>query len=463
MIHSRPTNHQTPTCCGARQALSLLEILLAVVVMVMAIIPISGLLSTANRQIHQTGDYSLGILLADRTAEELRLANWENPHLGDHLKMDPDYGRAIPVTDGKSRFYRTIEDSQEPHGLLQPGKDQTVDKTLQPLFHFVNDYTVTFATVQRTLPETGVVVDLSLDTAWKDGGQVRRGIDLPVTLGRLSPNDTIPPGLVDRQGADEAIGTLFYPDRPGSPLNQIVAATGANLRTVRWLGDLVIIAQSLQASEPDHRSGVADLSRLLTEAVTPYNKAQVQIAVARAYERRAATYLQAMAYLAPGLSAVEANFKLEDLGDPPPPYAAWGMAPYTLPTIIQQFDYQLAMAESEALRAFASPVGDALPLRVRMKIFKKAIDLHRLRVLSTGPRDVALLKEMLTQFRDFHQGRNQNLAEFADHELTLADTPQSMEAFYPHPVWLSAYTTTKTLNPRLGQRIQEAFRQWQGR
>src|SRR5207249_3063598 len=65
------------------RAFSVLEVLIAFLILGLAVLPVLGLFSSTGMEARQTSDYALGIVITEKVAEEMRLAAWEDTHWCD--------------------------------------------------------------------------------------------------------------------------------------------------------------------------------------------------------------------------------------------------------------------------------------------------------------------------------------------------------------------------------------------
>jgi hypothetical protein len=259
--------------------------------------------------------------------------------------------------------------------------------------------------------------------------------------------------LADRVRADDKIREFFYPARTGQTLAAAAAAEGADLATLRDLGDLVVLMEGVVALEETYDTDVARLRADAQAATSPSEKAARQLALARRLESHLIAYLQSMAYLARPLQQLSATFTTSKLGTSPPDplnYRAHVLAAANYPWMFASTLYETL---EEYARAYNDPVGRGLPPRVRVRAFMKLLELAKLQVVTTGPEDTAYLKGVLKDFRETHVGRNDNLARFAEAEADLCSSAETLEALYPSPArakaWDEYVAAITTAAPRL--------------
>jgi len=386
---------------------SLVEILVATLILFLSMAPIIVSMTTTNRQSHQTADYSTGIGLAAKTAEELRLANWENPHLESQLASTAGALDEAPIVGGESIYYDVIEDTAEPYGRMDPGVDPAIEEGDGPLYVQLGGFKMGVEPEPRSLESTGTVLDLGVTASWTDFQKTRRTWISKVTVGRTGLADDAPPEVVDRERADEAIRDVLYPGETRD-LTALAAARGAGIDLLRSLGDVVLLVDSLREGESLSRDERTQLLNFLSGA-DPRSAAEARISLARVEERRAAILLHSLRYLRPRLDLIDTRWSSEALGSPLPELDAARSSVNEARTMRFDFDRWLLDSEGSYYLAYNPPSGDQLAPRVRTRLYRKIIEIHKLRILTRGPGQVDSLRGLIQALIDAQDGRNQNL------------------------------------------------------
>lgn len=426
---------------GSRSAFSMIEVCLAFAILGLALVPVLGLFSGAAKHAKTTSDHSFALALAQKVAEELRVAEWENPHTAE--RVDPQPALAEPITEGVARQFEVIEDLAPPFGRIQPGVDPGIGPEFAALHKQASAFRVAVGGVSRALPVTGSVLDVEVSLQWTDFRGNERVVTTPVVLGAgLAADPFAPP---ERGEADERVVRLLYPDETGT-LTTIVAARGGDLEVVRDLGDAVVHVTALTSTSDAHRTHMAELRGAAEAATDDKARARAWIAVAQAAEDRAGLSLEAMRCSAPAAKRLADTFEVARLGAPPPERITYFSSIRLLGTLSSSFGGGILSAREAYQRAYNTPLGESLPGRVRTRIGMKLIELSKLKLLTTGPFEMAPLQAFLESFRATHESRNVNLERFAEAELATCADLDSLRAAYPVPARLEAYAlfTSKT-------------------
>lgn len=402
-----------------RHALSLVEVMLAVSVLGLALLPVVSLFFTASRESKQTSDYGVALTVGQKVAEELYLASWENLHLAAELEQmsDPD---AAPLRDGGSPFFRVLEDQTLPYGELKAGEDPAITPEFGALYRQLKSYRMRVASRVRALPTTGEVVDVELDTRWIDFQEKPRALGLRVPLPRTVQRAEPPAAVADRAAADRAIQETVWPSAAGTALEELARTSSIPIETMRQVGDAVILGRSIQLTEPEHRTRVDELTAAVAAATEPVTRTRLVLARARVHETRAATHLSAMIYLGTTIASLPRLAQGMPSVESSPLGPQLRTADLVLRRLPEFFDNELSSARGQYALAYAPPLGDSLHPRLRVRVFMKLIELTKLRVLTVAPGELALLDRLLASFQEYQEPRNPNFASFARHERTAA-------------------------------------------
>jgi len=426
--HGR-SSARSPNLPRGRRGLGLVEVMIAVTILLLAVVPMVELFATAGRQTRQTSNYGLSIALEEKVAEELRLASWENVYALDELERSSDLGVAKPVTGGRSRFFEAIEDEQPPLGRLQPGIDPAIEQGCRPLFDELKTFEFRLDGRQRGAPGGGTVLDLTLRTRWLDFQGRQHDLVLQTAVGRFGPppDDELPG---DRGSLDQRIREVLYPDRTGRTLAQVVEEVGGELSTVRLLGDVVVVAEHLVGTASSVELTVGRLREQAATAGNPGEAALLTVALARKLEGLVVCQISSMARLAPVLAVLATTFSPSQLGRPPVPLSSYQWAVMVSAWLPSTFASRLGEAQKEYARVCEGALGKALPPRVRTRALLKLLELCKLQVLTCGPHDPVYVSRLAQYLRETHQDRNPNFAALAEAEMLMATTFDHLAATY---------------------------------
>lgn len=409
-----------------RRGFSVVEVAIAFVILGLALLPVIQLFSSAGQQARQTAEYSLAVAVQSTVNEDLRLEAWENPHLLDSLASPPP---PQPVA-GATPYFETLEDDVAPFGLILRGVDPPISATT-PLGRDLRTFTlVTNPGLARTVGAAGRVQDLEVVVDWIDVRDRRHNVAMDAVLGRFAPVEPPPDPPLDRAAADAAIRRVLYPAATGD-LAAAAAANGANLDTLRAIGDVVLLAAARSAVATVYEREVAELEA--APAADDLARARVQIAVGRRHETQVAGILQAMGLMTPPLQAL-GTFQPAQLGTPRPSRAAYRTGLLNAGWQMSELADSLTRASQAYARACEPPLGDALPARVRLRAHFKLLELAKLQALTCGPPDVQYIQALLEAMAVAQLGRNPNFVRFARADQAQCRDLATLTANYP-AIW----------------------------
>lgn len=409
-----------------RRGFSVVELAIAFVILGLAVLPVIQLFGSASQQAKQTADYSLAVAVQSSVNEDLRLENWENPHLLNDLVAAPPSPQPLC---GARPYFETLEDDVQPYGLILRG----VDPPIMPQTKLGRDFaTFNLALVPgqaRAVGTAGQVQDCDVGVDWLDFRQERRRLGLDAVLGRFAPVGEPAAAPLDRTGADAAIRNVLYPAATGD-LASAVSAAGGDLATIRAIGDITLLAAARSAVSSVYEAEIAALTAAVAAAPDDLARARAQVAVGRRHEAEVAGVLQVMSLLTPPLQALS-GFQPALLGNPRPERSACrtGM----ISAGWQMFELADALVRASQAYALACepPLGSALPSRVRVRVFFKLLELAKLQALTCGPNDTEYAKQLLETFAVSQLGRNPNFYRFARADLVVCRDLATLTTQYP--------------------------------
>lgn len=422
-----------------RLGASIVELVIAFLLLGLAIPPIMNLFSVAARQTRQTSDVGLAMALQEKVADELRVGFWENPHALEDPALNIQ--ATVPVIDGQSPFFRGLEDTSAPFGQIEDGQDAGIEKRFGPLYRELNNFEFGARSVRRRLATTGEVVDVVLQARWKDGRQLDRTLDLLTVLPVLQVKLSVPLQVRDRALADKLIHDAFYPSRANETLAQAASATGADVGAIRDLGDLVLVMSGLAASRAQFDAAVRQARAQVAAAASSLERFRANVTLGRILESRTSAYIQAITYL--GGKVARFAVATPRLGNPAPPAAAfWDSLVMTawLPTRLSESIAETAKGYTDA---YNDPSAAILP-RIRARVFMKLLELAKLQTLTGGVSDTAYLTKVVDSFALAEGGRHKAFDQFSQIERQLVASLTTLRESYVAPDRLAAWTSVST-------------------
>lgn len=409
---------------------SVIELCLAFLILGLSFLPVIGLFSSSGRQSRQTADYGLAVTLEEKVAEDIRLANWENTHLPEQLLSDPSFTATLPIVDGQSPFFASIEDARPPFGQIQSGVDPGIEGSFRSLFHEVSTFRLGLSQKSESLA-TGSVTDLTLNMDWVDYRRQTQSLPLLVRLARYGSWIASPEQVHDREQANESVRQLLYPTRAGQTLAAVAASTGADLGVVQTLGDTAVLAKAVSDSKSRFAAATATLRSAVFASVLPEDSVRKQLTLAREYERQCSTCLVIVTYLASPIKTLARSFDPAKLGTPRPAKSTYASVLQNLDDVLGLFHSTLSEALRWYVRAYNASFVKGMAPRPRIRAFMKILELTKLRTLATNAQDTAYLQKILTDFERHQDGRNSNFASFARHELSVGRDVATLRQNYP--------------------------------
>ena len=434
----------TITSRARGRAFSLVEVIVAFSILVLAVIPMITLFTTSAQQTRQTGDYALAIMLQERVAEDLRIAAWENPHAPDDPRVAGD-GTKASVVDGKSVYFRGLEDSAAPFGQIDDA-DRVIDATYPDLYGQLKSYQFAVKSARRQLATQGDVLDVDLEMEWTDGTDQRRGLPMHTVVPLLRPNLTDPPQVRDRAQADANIHKLLFGDRPQSEtLDQAATATGADAAVVRALGDVMLVMGSLAITRTEYVATRAQLAAAVTKSVDPTARFRARAALGRYLEARTAAYVQAIEYLGDKVALLAKSTEAQ-LGNPAPDPLTYSDELVMASLLPRRMAESVAETAGAYADAYNDDAGLQMP-RVRTRVFMKVLELSKIEALTSGSADPGYPEKIVTTYNAAETGRNVNFAAYGQTEATLCGSVESMRAAFATPGLLDSYGAISTSGP----------------
>jgi len=426
------------------RAFSLLEVMVAFSILLLGLLPVLSVFSTTSRESQKTSEHSFGMSLATKVSEELHLSNWENPVWLDELESDPSFSGSLPIINGESPFFASLEDTKPPYGSIQSGEDPGIVPAVEPLYSKLKGFRMAVDCTSKTLPTTGSVMDAQVIFQWTTPEGRTTKVPLDVILGRFACRPSIPFSISDRAKADTLIRESFYPGATGASLSQAVASAGGDLDAVRAVGDLVILSLGLR----DAAKVVREEGDILRKGLSGETEDSLNnlLKLGRLHERYASYFLNVMAYLQDPSTNVPNGFRSQQLGQTSASSSIYRTAIALFDDLPRDFVEHFRAAQVSYADAFNPPFGSLVRPRLRMRLFMKLIDLGKLGCLTQYPEFLPSLKSSLKSFLTTRRGRNPNFTRYVERELEICssvDNIRSRDSTWRDQVWnkhAAAYT-----------------------
>lgn len=380
-----------------RRGFSLIEILLALVLLTVALIPALDVFISSGDSLKQTRPYHHALLLAEKVLEDLRGGSYESPYFLERFRREGIVPEPKPVVGGGHPYFRAIEDTAEPFGRIEPGKDAgieeslgLIEKELQPLEVGVTEQ-----------PGTG---DGHLVTAikvhWKDTRRQDRTYEIQTPIRRWTPLEGLE---LSTQGGD------------GEATNPRDALEGLMSEGME--------VEDILATEE------AELQRLIQEreaTTDPLQRAKLTARIAKRAERVSILMLGAIQQLASSLRALNRPIPLGALRGMSETQrgAAMAMGRYAFDGFFQYLFRSLK--EYVALATM-----DPLPPGGRLWAHQSVMRVGTMSSAALGTPSLDTLKQFAETLRLFYDNRQPEVAYQVVHESRVLDNPEKDFPLYP--------------------------------
>lgn len=415
--------------------MQLLEVLVAVAILGVVGLAVLGAYAQSAKEVQTTSDYTIAFLLSQKVAEESIQSTLENAHASKVLSDLTDEP-STSIKNGGTPYFRVLEDSTEPYGLLHARKDLAVDERDPGLFRLYRDYSLSVVTVDQVVKELeGEPAHLQKVTVALDwpGPNGERSFDFPIAVPKaiVTPRSS-PEIATDPTKLDEAIRKLLYPRVPGPDLTSVVNRVGGRMTTVRTLGSICVviddILSTLIAVDQEINAGIAELR---TPPENPYLLAAARVRVAKAYERRAALSWQALLFCREPAWQLASNMTGAALGNPRPDRSLV----FGLLSMATRLPVEMQRSTASALSMYSKarqplPAFGITPFW-QFLLERKVLELSKLTVLMFEPGDAAYTRAWIQAMERVYNNRNRFVESYLEREKKLAVSVDSLRREYP--------------------------------
>jgi hypothetical protein len=186
-----------------RKALSLLEVLAAVVILSVVGVAVLSAIIQSSRVMQTTSHHTLLSFVTQKVVEETLQAFSDNPFADQEFSHLTD---GLSIADAKHPHFSAIEDTRAPFGRLTKGADLAIEQQDETLYRYYRDFQLLYSL--QEVP--GVPQTFDLDVIWIDVAQSTPRIDT-FKLRLANPRVVRP---LPTAGAPEALDRAWQPWPP---------------------------------------------------------------------------------------------------------------------------------------------------------------------------------------------------------------------------------------------------------
>ncbi|MBI4860496.1 MAG: hypothetical protein HY815_09565 [Candidatus Riflebacteria bacterium] len=378
-----------------RRGLSFTEVLVALIVIVVGVLPMISVFLSTGDSIRQTFPYYQAIFLAELAAEESRLGASEDPHYVDRFTQESYCRLRTTVLRGNHPYLAVVEDSATPFGRMQKGKDAALGPGLGAIYPLVEPLGLFVAPEFGTAPDSGLE-EIRFKTRFDWLDKRKRPMEF------LFPTNVVSWHALDR------VETV-------AP-----AATGGTGKLASF-NTLMALGQSAKALVDAVKVKVAALDPA-TQTGGAYSRAVALLSQATLNEAVAAELLGILQDMHPAVQDLAAGVSRDQL---PVPKDKRRLAVTLLGKTLQGLNDCLAGSIGKSGQAGAAP---SLPIGVYLGAHRRVVRCAKMDLLTRPWPNSGSLATMLRDVAAFYQDRMPNpWHAFSIEERDLSD----LNASYP--------------------------------
>jgi len=425
---------------GRSRAFSLVEILVAIGILVLAASFVVSFFSARSGENQKTVNYYQAMFIAGKIIEDLDNAVRENPYFIPELKNLTGKYR---VFDPLSPFFISIEDFDSDGRLDDVSADYKDFFDIKKLDNF--EYRITLSAVAGCESHTDHIAEARVVVSWNDNGRAK---DYSLTTVLAGAPMTPAPTAVDYGVAVDAmkndVRTALDTTMDVKPF---AASLGDDYETLLNLGMLSALSAKLETALREADAETDRLKNLQAKSLSS------RIELARSYEKKAAVIMDHMAYIKFPAANIGRLIKNND-------FAAEGFATahpsamqkirdrigmllkndtdtgaYLPGSFINRFNEAMTSCFSTYMELLTAPeTAGLMSLREKQTVFYKLIDIGRALVLNKSDSMIVtidgvqltmrqLVKNCLRNLQKYYERRNQRRADFINAQLERFGDP----------------------------------------
>lgn len=395
-----------------RQAVSLIEVLIAAAILALAILPMITAMNQSTEALQQTLPYHQAVFFAEKCLEDSRVGASEDPYYVDRLIQDKLGATSAPVVNGKHYFFNVLEDSAEPSGRILPGQDWSIQDEVGPLFQQAKDMRVRVVGDRDPKRQFGIC-DISLD--WRDLRRKDLNYRVATPLKIWIPLSMVEPPLPE--DLDSKLGDVLEPGA-GRSLPQIIESRVANEEKLRAFARVLYYGGVAAAGFPDLQKEMDSLRKNRESATGEAEVAALTGRIGRLDEQLATLHLGLIQQLKGPLSVLAGGINKGGLGKPNPNFDQRKRAVDQVRLVFDRYFDWMSRAQVEYGTLVNVP---GLPTSWKLEAHLALLRILSLAALTYPWDKLDPLRDYLKGLREFYRGRMPNIEHYLQVEEEHVD------------------------------------------
>jgi len=418
------------------RGLSLVEVLVAVVIMAVLGLAVIGAHVQSAREVQTTSDYTLAFLLSQKLAEQILQSSTDSPHADVALLSLA--GGLCPIREGKHPLFVGMEDIAAPEGRLESRTDlsiREIDPGLERLYgNFSLALSTSGITVEDLPDKPAHLLGIALNLQWAGLKGNTRSFSFPITVVKsmIAPRST-PAAVGDDEELEEAIRQLLFSGLPGIDLTGAITEAQAQDTMVRNLGTIAVVINSTLDRLHDMDVQIVDAQlNLPPEEASALEHALAHSKISRLQSRKAALAWQALLYMAEPAWRISTNFRKEDLGTMGPSRARLlnGLLSSGL-----TFDQIVKRETENCLRSMITARGRVPSLGTMpfwtLRLEQRILETGKLQALILQSTDIRFIADWIDYLAEIYRDRNVFVEDYVERERGFCSSLDSIELQLP--------------------------------
>lgn len=292
------------------RAFSLLEVVIALLVLTTIIMTVIQLQSSSRVQLALSANSFAAIHLSSKVMDDLIEEARLNPTFLEMLQDFPDMLSKDQVIDAQSFYFRCGRDRRMPWGRFDLADGGGIDKADGVLYQLMAPFRIQVEAHRHAVSTTSEperhLCEVVIETTWEEKGGPSRSYRMPINL--CSPQGPVPPeGLpLDENALKELIRELLFPDLPGRTFDQAVSDKGCDRELAYHVGKIGVCADAVLAALGTATREIAELGkkRRLLLAKPDAQLVKIQLEIARTEESGASLLYNVLNDLLPSFQEI---------------------------------------------------------------------------------------------------------------------------------------------------------------
>ncbi|RCK78991.1 MAG: hypothetical protein OZSIB_0542 [Candidatus Ozemobacter sibiricus] len=437
--------HQQWGRCGVRGGgFSLLEVLIAFLILVGAVI---GIIQISRQGGYATESFSAehftAMFVAQKVLEDINHRVDQNPHYFTDL-IHLAAGTKLGVVDGEHPLFSLLENTRN-FSELDPAEDDPIRVESGSIYRQLKNFKVqvgsAFVVGAGGVPAKNLI-EVTVTVSWKEGTKGEQVYQIAQRLAGVNedlfrdPAQPPPPPFSKAQIAYE----LWYTVPPefrtaNATFRGFLEVNGGDPEVVRAIGQCFAAVESYAATTATDGSDIAALEAAKNRVGDPPRaRLQAQEELAELYEVKATAGFQALSRVAPFVTdlknrTITANQVGRFLGKFRTPILYAMLRGMSMPGRILMLS---KAAETEFRGLLDAANLKFLPARKQTPIARRIIDQMKFRILlgDDPDRTLADLKRTIQSYQAMFKGRNPAFMDYLARESQIAQSVSSLKQFY---------------------------------